>query len=500
MAKISSSRKESATPQARKKATKIAPEDFDKIRAQLVPGETLRPDGRLCYRVTRADYDGGDYVPPIYGNSLQELRQKKKELLQRLDRRLSAKDTRITVDELHQRWRDAKKGWVRDNTYNNYCYMYDHFVKNTPFGRSRATSIKKSSVLSLYNNLVDARGVKVHSLEALQNVLHQMFEILKDDDIIASNPVDKALYKLKKSAKLGKSERVALTIPEQCVFFEYLLRTPKESRWKRLFLVLLGTGLRIAELAALRWCDIDFENGVIRVEHSLVNFPHPGQKPSCTYEMHDPKTEAGYRTIPMFPFVREALLEERAWQEETGEHSVLTVNGYSDFVFFNRFGMPVHQGIVNKAIRRIIRDCNEEILNSREKDPVLVPPFSCHILRHTCATRLIESGLIHPIAVQAFMGHASLDTTMDIYVTCTENFKKKSFGIEQKGKRVYKNIFDDALKCLKPADGVSAEIPLFSYDPQAYSPSVSSIESSRSQLGKFTQTYTNTTHGEDFTP
>ena len=124
----------------------------------------------------------------------------------------------------------------------------------------------------------------------------------------------------------------------------YLFTHEEESRWKRLLTVMLGTGLRIGELAGLRWCDIDFTNGIIRVEHSLVNFPHPGQKPSCTFEMHEPKTEAGYRSIPMLSFVREMLEQERAWQNETGEHSTMKVDGYDNFVFFNRFGQPHHQG------------------------------------------------------------------------------------------------------------------------------------------------------------
>ena len=251
---------------------------------------------------------------------------------------------------------------------------------------------------------------------------------------------------------------------------------------------MLGTGLRIGELAGLRWCDIDFTNGIIRVEHSLVNFPHPGQKPSCTFEMHEPKTEAGYRSIPMLSFVREMLEQERAWQNETGEHSTMKVDGYDNFVFFNRFGQPHHQGTVNKAIRRIIRDCNQEIMmKTKEKNPGLVPPFSCHILRHTCATRLIESGRINPIVVQGYMGHASLDTTMDVYVNATEYFKRKTFGLE-KGKD-YPNIFDEALKDLGADAGA---IP-----PQSYSSSISHADSSRLMLKDFsvdlTQKYTENT-------
>lgn len=465
----------------KKGSGKIQPEDFEKVKAQLGRGETLRKDGTLMFRPTKADYDGGIPVSPIYANSIEELRAKERQLFSRLDRRLNAKQSKATVDDLFLLWCDIKKGLIRNNTFNNYDYMYRHFVYGTKFGRSRAAVIKKSDVLRLYNNLVEVQNISASTLETLQNVLHQMFAILKDDDIIPSNPAENALNQVKKSVKLGKSERVALSIPEQYLFFNYLFRHPELAKWKRLLTVMLGTGLRIGEVAGLRWCDIDFTNGVIRVEHSLVLFSHPNQQPKCSFEMHEPKTEAGYRTIPMLSFVREMLEEEWAWQQESGEHSTMKVDGYDNFVFFNRFGQPQHQGTVNKAIRRIIRDCNQEILmNSKEKNPVLVPPFSCHILRHTCATRLIESGRINPIVVQAYMGHASLETTMDVYVNATEYFKRKTFGLE-KGKD-YPNLFDEALKDIGTDAG---DIP-----PQSYSAGVSNADTSRMKLQRLTSNLT----------
>ena len=248
--------------------------------------------------------------------------------------------------------------------------------------------------------------------------------------------------------------------------------------------------MRIAELGGLRWSDIDFSAGIIRVERSLVVVDYPDRKPHRTLEIHEPKTEAGYRTIPILSFVRAALEEEKAWQEESGERCLATVDGYSDLLWFNRFGQPQHQGTVNRAIRRLIRDCNQHIMsNSKEKDPVLIPPFSCHTLRRTCATRLIEEG-INPILVQGFMGHASLDTTMEIYVKTTEYFKKKSFGLDA-GKE-YPNMFHDALKHLKHKNSTAP--------PHDYAYSLSRTDASRLALAEFTDHlthfYTNSTQSE----
>ena len=93
--------------------------------------------------------------------------------------------------------------------------------------------------------------------------------------------------------------------------------------------------------------------------------------------------------------------------------------------FVNRFGNTQHQGTLNKALRRIIRDCNQEILDkAKDKDNViLLPNFSCHTLRHTFTTRLCESG-INIKVIQSVLGHSDVSTTLDIYADVTKDLKK----------------------------------------------------------------------------
>lgn len=76
-----------------------------------------------------------------------------------------------------------------------------------------------------------------------------------------------------------------------------------------------------------------------------------------------------------------------------------------------------------KALRRIIRDCNDEVLEKGKANAVLLPKFSCHTLRHTFTTRLCESG-INVKVIQSVLGHADISTTLDIYADVTKDLKK----------------------------------------------------------------------------
>ena len=155
-----------------------------------------------------------------------------------------------------------------------------------------------------------------------------------------------------------------------------------------------------AEVTGLRWCDIDLEDGIIDVNHTLVYYDHRTSegKKGCYFNVNTPKTEAGNRQVPMLDFVKEAFVMEKERQELLGVHCEATIDGYTDFIFLNRFGQPQHQSTLNKAIRRIIRDCNDEQFLKTENPEVLLPHFSCHSLRHTFTTRMCEADIVKLVA------------------------------------------------------------------------------------------------------
>ena len=187
--------------------------------------------------------------------------------------------------------------------------------------------------------------------------------------------------------------------------------------------------MRIGEVAGLRWCDIDLEDGMIDVNHTLVYYDHRDSesKQGCYFNVHTPKTRAGIRQVPMLDFVKEAFQMEREYQQETGIACNVVIDGYTDFIFVNREGGTFYQGTLNKAIRRIIRDCNDEVLQKGEENPVLLPHFSCHSLRHTFTTRMCEAG-VNIKVIQDTLGHADISTTLNIYADVTKELKREEFA------------------------------------------------------------------------
>ena len=218
-------------------------------------------------------------------------------------------------------------------------------------------------------------------------------------------------------------KRRALTVPEQELFEAYLSKQGQYHRWYPIFIIMLWTGMRVGEVTGLRWCDIDLEDDTISVNHTLVYYDKRNDE-RCTFAINTPKTAAGERIIPMLPKVKEAFLMEKKYQEECGLESRAVVDGYRDFIFINRFGNVQHQGTLNKALSRIVRDCNFEILDKpHKKDTVILPKFSNHSLRHTFTTRMCEAG-VNLKVMQEILGHADAETTMDIYAEATNELKK----------------------------------------------------------------------------
>ena len=388
----------------------------------LRKGETQRAsDKRYVYTYTdplgRRKY--------VYARDLATLREKEKELMKnQLDGLDLYVAGRATINNVFDRYMAIKHN-LRDSTRSNYLYTYNHFVRDN-FGMKLIASIKFSDVLQYYNHLLHEENLSLGTLDTIHCLLHPTFQLAVRDQVIRNNPSDGVMKEISKQSGKNRGVRHALTIEQQRAFMEYVANHPVYYHWWSLFTVLLGTGCRIGEALGLRWEDLDFENRIISINHSLVYYPTAKERKSVM-RIVKPKTEAGIRTIPMLDVVYDAFQMELEEQEESG-FNIDEIDGMTGFVFKNRYGGVPNYNTVNQAIKRIINSHNadEVILAKREKrEPVIIPNFSCHHFRHTFATRLceVESNLK---VIQSIMGHRNIETTMDVYAEATDRKKKES--------------------------------------------------------------------------
>ncbi len=296
---------------------------FDSHHVRLRTGEVQRKTGSYMYRWT----DKLGKRNTIYAATLEDLREQEEQILVDQHDGIKANIKNVTVNDVYELWCQLKRG-IKDSTMKNYIYMYELFVKPT-FGKKKLVQVKKSDVRRFYNQLIDDKVLKPSTVDVIHNIVHQVFQIAVDDDMIRSNPAANMLREIKMVHGSEIEKRKALTLEQEELFLGYLARTPKYQHWYPVFYIMANTGMRVGEITGLRWCDVDMENGIISVNHTLVYYNHRDEK-GCYFSINTPKTKAGIREIPMTKGVKQAFLMEKEFQEECGMKSVNHIEEHED--------------------------------------------------------------------------------------------------------------------------------------------------------------------------
>ena len=388
----------------------------------LRKGECLRKDGRYCY--TFIDPLGKRRF--IYSKSIIQLREREDELVRdQLDGLNYYVAGTADINFVFDRYISTKSE-LRSTTYSNYIYMWDHFIRDT-FGKKKIGGVKYSDVIYFYSYLLNEKGIQINTLETINTILHPTFQLAVRDDIIRKNPTDGAYAEVKKRHGGPRKLRHALTVDQQRAFINYVIDHPIFYTWAPLFTFLFGTGCRIGEATGIRWDDIDFDKRLISINHNLTYYPRREDTYVCEFRISRPKTDAGTRLIPMMEPVYIVLKDEYERQMEEGFCDKV-IDGMTNFVFTNRYGGPHNPAAINRAIKRIVEYHNseEEVKAKKEKrEPVIIPNFSCHITRHTFASRFCENETNIKV-IQQVMGHADVSTTMNIYAEVNDETTKQS--------------------------------------------------------------------------
>lgn len=301
--------------------------------------------------------------------------------------------TNMMVDAWFEYWIDVKKKTVRPNTVRNYTERYNRNIQKI-IGRKILTEVKPIHCQKIFTDMAE-EGYKTSTIYQTRIALFNMLEFAKENEVILSNPCKKSV-----KSDMGKpsQKKEALTIDVQKKFIEYA----KGQSYENQFRFILQTGLRTGELVGLKWEDIDFSKKAIRIQRSMEYRYSVGE-----WRIGEPKSKAGYRTIPLTDEAIRILTE----QKEKNKNIKKIQEEWSEFIFLSRKGEPVKNSAYDTALFKI---CDKAKINR----------FSMHVLRHTFATRCIEGGMM-PKTLQKILGHSNIGITMNLYVHITEDEKQK---------------------------------------------------------------------------
>ena len=297
---------------------------------------------------------------------------------------------------------ECLKGTVRESTFERYEYAVRPHIKPA-LERIKLKSLTPAHVRGFYREKLDgsegSRGLAPTTVHKMHVVLHKALEQAVADGLIPRNATD-AL----KVPRIDREEINPLTSEEANRLIE--ATRGADERLQALYVLAVHTGLRQGELLALKWDDLDLEEGALRVRRTLT---HAGGK----YSMSEPKTKKSRRTVRLTSGAVAALRGhlERQMGEMDRLGSLYKPGG---LVFANETGGIINpSNLRNRSFKRVLKLAG------------LPVSTRFHDLRHTCATLLLSSN-VNPKAVSEMLGHANIAITLDTYSHVLPDMQEKA--------------------------------------------------------------------------
>lgn len=369
---------------------------------ELGKGITQRKDGTYQGRFTDRLGNRKTY----YGKTLSEVKNKLDCALLEDKKNQHIKRDNVTLDEWFEECLALEKQGCRDSTIHTYRIQYATISKE--LGNIRLVDLNKNVVqLAFLHMKSDAQ--RTHCKALLVDILN----IALDYELVARNVAIN--IKTKTSGETKKEKRI-LSDEE----LETLLKYSKEngSLLYPLFVIASETGMRMGEILGLCWDCVDFKNNAVEVKRTLITLPGNGE---TKYSLHPPKTEKGYRTIPMSKSLKLMLLEQRMWKNKV-ETNFKPKEGFEDLVFTSKTNQPLHPANIKGCINYLVDKMN------REMPELNFEHFTPHALRHGFATKCIANGM-SPKTLQTILGHSTIQITMDLYTHSKQDVIKKEMAM-----------------------------------------------------------------------
>lgn len=294
-----------------------------------------------------------------------------------------------TVDEFIKVSFDIHKHNRRELTQKNYKNIYKCRIKPY-FENKKLNEIKPSYLSQWQNKLKDEKKLSSKSIKVARTILHTMFEDARKDEIIEKNPFD-----LVDNIKSDPPKEI---IPFSISEIKNILSNVNE-KMKAFFAIGFYTGMRLGEILALKWDNIDIDNGIIKVKHSI----REGKETA-------PKTLSSIRDIEILDILKPYLIEHKTLVRDD---SLYLFETYEK----KPYASPAKIGV--SYWKPLLKNLN-------------IPYRIMYQMRHTFASMMISNGE-DILWVSNMLGHKDSSTTLKKYAKYIKHEKKQraTFLLEQ---------------------------------------------------------------------
>jgi integrase len=321
--------------------------------------------------------DGKPNRQVFYGKTEQEVLEKMRAVSYQHQMSNYIMPEKTNVLQWLIQWLDTfKKLQLKPKTYNYYQTVINYHVANSLLGNLKIQEVKLIHIQQFLN--FKSQTLSPATIRKMHCVLNSAFKQALYNEIVHKNPCVGAIM-----PKPNPKQIKAFTIEQADKFLDI---AKSKTKLYDMFVVAVDTGLRLSEISALTWHDIDFDKNTISVNKNVVNV-----KENDSFKMvkqDTTKTKAGIRTVPLTYRCASVL-----------KHRKLHIKNILVFPTINdSYFRPQN---INKRFKSVLKSMG-------------LDGFSFHSFRHTFCTRLFEAG-IDAKTVQTLAGHKDIATTLNIY-------------------------------------------------------------------------------------
>ena len=346
--------------------------------------------------------DGKPIRKEFYGKTQKEAKEKLEEFKKQYLLQYIEIDDKTTLEQWFFTYMfEYKQNKIKPSSFERYEGIYRNYILNTTLGATKLSKLNVTVIQKYYNTLL-SEGISPSTIKSINQHLKPCLGEAEKQDYIPKN-----FAKMVDLPKTTVDTKIEILTREQQKLF---IKAIEGHKLEVLFLVALGTGLRLGEILGLKWSDINFEENILTVNRSLkrVSFISKDLKKEYKVIEQEPKTKNSYRTVPIPNDVLIKIKKHRLEQNKAILQAGELYNN-SNYVFCNELGYPLDSKRPTRNLKSILTKLS-------------IDPIKFHGLRKTYATRLFESG-VPPKTVQSLLGHSDISITLNIYTQVMDDVK-----------------------------------------------------------------------------